>query len=326
MRTINESNQKAKEMCSSGYRYLYGGKGQAYTSSLVYSLHNLYPSYVPLEEALKDADKGYTAIDCSGFVCDVLGISNMGSAQLRSTAVVRFPVSRSNARPGMAIWRSGHVAYVGDGLKIYEAASTKADMRISSWDDRAGAFSELLIVKGSTLAMEPEDDNPTPSANPYPVPTRVIKYIPGNLMTGDDVRWVQWELREAGYDIDIDGKFGRLSHVALLAFQASCKITVDGKCGPATRSCLIADKQTSEKEENPYPVPARVIKYTPGNLMTGDDVRWVQWELRAAGYDIDIDGKFGPASDRALRAYQAQHGLEADGKCGPATRACMQAA
>ena len=43
-----------------------------------------------------------------------------------------------------------------------------------------------------------------------------------------------------------------------------------------------------------------------------------------AGYDIEIDGSFGPLSDQALRAYQAQYGLEIDGKCGPATRACMQ--
>lgn len=74
---------------------------------------------------------------------------------------------------------------------------------------------------------------------------------------------------------------------------------------------------------NPYQVPGRTIKYVRFGLMKGDDVRWVQWELVQAGYDIEIDGKFGPASDRALKAYQAQHGLGVDGKCGPATRSCM---
>ena len=35
MSTIEESNQRAKEMCSGDYRYLYGVKGQPYTSDLV---------------------------------------------------------------------------------------------------------------------------------------------------------------------------------------------------------------------------------------------------------------------------------------------------
>lgn len=83
---------------------------------------------------------------------------------------------------------------------------------------------------------------------------------------------------------------------------------------------------TAEKFVNPYPVPTRVIRYIQGNIMTGDDVKWVQWELVQAGYNIEIDGKFGPASDAALRTYQETRGLEVDGKCGPATRESIMAA
>ena len=237
--SITTSNNMAKSMCTSGYRYLYGGKGQAYTTSLVNQLAAAYPGVFTAStkaEALKDADKGYKAIDCSGFVCEVLGISHMGSAQLRSTAEKRLPVSRANAKPGMAIWRSGHIAYIGEDLKIYEAASTKTDMRISTFENRAGAFTELLVVKGSALAAGEIQEK---AVNPYPVPTRTIKYVGVPVMTGDDVRWVQWELREAGYDIELDGKFGPASDKALKAFQASCKIAVDGKCGPDTRKNLI---------------------------------------------------------------------------------------
>ncbi len=321
MRTIAESNQRAKDMCANGYRYLYGGKGQDYTTGLVNSLHSMYPSHVPLEEALKDADKGYKAIDCSGFLCDVLGIGNMGSAQIRSTAVKRLSVSKANAREGMAIWKSGHVAYVGEGLKIYEASSTKTDMRVSSWEERAGAFTELLIVKGSALA---ESDDPAKGANPYPIPTRTIKYVAGNTMKGDDVRWVQLELVEAGYNIEIDGSFGPASNEALLAFQASCKISVDGKCGPDTRQHLIANGPVGMAVVNPYPMPTRTIYYVPGGTMKGDDVRWVQFALVQSGASIEIDGSFGPASNKALLAYQEANGLEVDGRCGPATRQSLQ--
>ena len=80
----------------------------------------------------------------------------------------------------------------------------------------------------------------------------------------------------------------------------------------------------SLKKSNPYPVPLRTVRYT-NPTMTGQDVRWVQWELTGAGYDIEIDGRFGPKSNRALRAFQGAYGLDVDGRCGPATRACMLA-
>lgn len=80
---------------------------------------------------------------------------------------------------------------------------------------------------------------------------------------------------------------------------------------------------TSTSNPNPYPMPCRTIKYTKPT-MTGDDVKWVQWRLVKDGYDIEVDGRFGPKSNRALLAFQEAHGLEVDGKCGPATKACMQ--
>ena len=128
-------------------------------------------------------------------------------------------------------------------------------------ENRAGAFTELLIVKGSALA----DGNSTNAkpANPYPEPARTIKYIKGlPVMTGDDVRWVQWELREAGYDIEIDGKFGPASDCALRAFQMSCKITVDGMCGPDTRNHL------AEEESNPANAGAVPVNVHPNDSTT----------------------------------------------------------
>ena len=86
-----------------------------------------------------------------------------------------------------------------------------------------------------------------------------------------------------------------------------------------------ASKATAEKELNPYPVPTRTIYYRKPIVLKGDDVKWVQWHLVQAGYDIEIDGKFGPASNKALRDYQSKHGLAVDGRCGPATRANMMA-
>lgn len=56
----------------------------------------------------------------------------------------------------------------------------------------------------------------------------------------------------------------------------------------------------------------------------GDNVRWVQWMLKKAGYTLSIDGSYGPKTRAAVRAFQANHSLEPDGIAGPKTRAALK--
>ncbi len=54
----------------------------------------------------------------------------------------------------------------------------------------------------------------------------------------------------------------------------------------------------------------------------GDEVKALQALLIGYGYscgDSGVDGSFGGATDKAVRAYQKDHGLEVDGSVGPAT-------
>ena len=179
--SVKKSNKLAKEICNGGYRYLYGAKGENYTTALVNKFASLYPSvFTPSLKslALKDADKGYKGIDCSGFVCKVLGVPAMGSSQMKNTAVKSYAVSKANAKPGMALWRNGHIAYVGDNLRIYEAKSTAQDMCISTWESRASAFTALIIVKGSALAngsTASSSQNKTPTTSQSSSGNSVIK-------------------------------------------------------------------------------------------------------------------------------------------------------
>ena len=55
------------------------------------------------------------------------------------------------------------------------------------------------------------------------------------------------------------------------------------------------------------------------NGAKGNAVTRLQRALARAGYKVAADGDFGPATDRAVRAFQAAHGLAADGIAGPAT-------
>ena len=68
-----------------------------------------------------------------------------------------------------------------------------------------------------------------------------------------------------------------------------------------------------------YPVPTRSLFYT-SPVKTGDDVRWVQAVLVKLGYNIAIDGSFGPATRDAVKAFQKAQGLTQDGSCGEITR------
>lgn len=60
----------------------------------------------------------------------------------------------------------------------------------------------------------------------------------------------------------------------------------------------------------------------------GAHVRVLQALLIGNGYSVGssgVDGSFGPATDKAVRAYQKANGLTVDGSCGPATWAKLLA-
>lgn len=51
----------------------------------------------------------------------------------------------------------------------------------------------------------------------------------------------------------------------------------------------------------------------------GDAVKAMQILLSGYGISCDPDGSFGPATDKAVRAFQEKNGLSVDGVCGPKT-------
>jgi hypothetical protein len=65
----------------------------------------------------------------------------------------------------------------------------------------------------------------------------------------------------------------------------------------------------------PPPFPGRIITQPPP--MIGTDVRTWQTQMKKRGWTIEMDGKFGPASERVLRAFQEEKGIVVDGELGP---------
>lgn len=98
---------------------------------------------------------------------------------------------------------------------------------------------------------------------------------------------------------------------AVRSFQQERGITVDGIVGPQTFRRL---------EEARWQLGDRVLSYTPGHVMSGDDVTELQRRLSELGFAAGRqDGLFGPQTDTALREFQAGVGVTSDGTCGPDT-------
>lgn len=91
-----------------------------------------------------------------------------------------------------------------------------------------------------------------------------------------------------------------------------------GYCNPAYSGSVTPPVDNTNPDN--YTVPARDIYYSSSNVMTGSDVSWIQAVLYQLGYNISIDGSFGPASKSVVQQFQSDYGLDVDGSVGPATR------
>lgn len=102
---------------------------------------------------------------------------------------------------------------------------------------------------------------------------------------------------------------------AVRSFQQERGLTVDGVVGEQTFRRL---------EEARWALGDRVLSYSPGHLVTGDDVLALQQRLSGLGFDLGrTDGVFGVRTDTALREFQRSVGVDADGTCGPSTFRAM---
>jgi N-acetylmuramoyl-L-alanine amidase len=68
---------------------------------------------------------------------------------------------------------------------------------------------------------------------------RILFYVPGRLLAGDDVAALQQRLLDMGFDCGrVDGLFGVETDEALRDFQRNTGLVADGTCGPATFKAL----------------------------------------------------------------------------------------
>jgi N-acetylmuramoyl-L-alanine amidase len=95
------------------------------------------------------------------------------------------------------------------------------------------------------------------------------------------------------------------------AFQQDRGLLADGVVGRQTAIVLDAAR---------WRLGDRILLFTPGHPMRGDDVAALQERLVVLGVHAGpVDGVFGPVTEGSLRELQRGLGLRPDGICGPAT-------
>ena len=128
-----------------------------------------------------------------------------------------------------------------------------------------------------------------------------------------------------------DSKKPVISH-ELWAWQYSSSGIVSGISGNVDLNVCYGNVAVSKPTPTPTPIP--MVKKTnpyvePKALlkkgMKSDSVKWLQWELVQAGFNIAIDGDFGPATEKAVKSFQKLYNLKIDGIVGGMTRSMLKA-
>ena len=237
-----------------GMPYFYGAKIShgILTEAFMQRLHEKLPDLVTsdyMEQARRQGQVGKVNIDCSGLIGAYLGVE-LSSAQMYAVTEQRIYSKIHEIYAwipkGTVLWKSGHVGvFLGRRDSEYWCVEAKGinDGTICS-NVRDNAWQCGLLFPGVSYDWNLREDDRIPEnlvvtrkgENPYLRPCawvmqseKAVQYPAVKKITyGEGVRWLQWELCEAGYPVSVDGIFGTKTQNALQKFQMSCELHPDG--------------------------------------------------------------------------------------------------
>ncbi|MEM6424283.1 MAG: peptidoglycan-binding protein [Cyanobacteria bacterium P01_D01_bin.128] len=143
------------------------------------------------------------------------------------------------------------------------------------------------------------------------------------LSSPNQVRYLQKRLNQHGFDTPIDGVFSDQTKQALAQFQAIHGLKAGGSTLDAETLALL------QGDNQPPPTPQAEPASSRALLRQGSQgavVRQLQQLLIYQGYILQIDGYYGPETQRAVTEFQILHNLSADGVAGPETIRSLLAA
>jgi peptidoglycan hydrolase-like protein with peptidoglycan-binding domain len=144
---------------------------------------------------------------------------------------------------------------------------------------------------------------PTPTVKPTAAPTPVVLK---DGSTSKTVVSLEVRLIELGYHLALaDDRYTSLTSSSIKAFQKRAGLGITGIADLTTQQRLAAST-----------APRTSQSYRRGSY--GDAVKRIQQRLIALGHlGGQADGRFGPVTETAARAFQKKYGLAVDGVIGP---------
>lgn len=237
-----------------GMPYFYGAKisyGRL-TEDFMQELHKRLPDLVTddyMEQARWQGQVGKVNTDCSGLIGAYLGVE-LSSAQLYAVAEQRFLPNMHEIYAwipiGTVLWKTGHVGvFLGRRDREYWCVEAKgindgtvcSNVRDNDWQCGLlfpGVSYDWNLPEADRIPEKPvvtrKGENPYLRPCAWVMqPEKAAQYPAVKKITyGEGVRWLQWELCEAGYPVSVDGIFGSETKKALQKFQISCELHPDG--------------------------------------------------------------------------------------------------
>lgn len=129
----------------------------------------------------------------------------------------------------------------------------------------------------------------------------------------DDIR-----ILAARAQVALNQKLGRESSEDLVVVSRQSLSSSDDerRSGPAL-TLMGRDDSMTEVERPAAVFGGRALAHIPQQLMRGNDILELQRQLKRLGYQVGpLDGSFGPTTERAVRAFQADYEVTNDGVVG----------
>ncbi len=137
-----------------------------------------------------------------------------------------------------------------------------------------------------------------------------------------EVELLQWTLNDYGLKTEVDGIFGAETDRNVRQYQQKKGLVVDGIVGMYTWVAIYAEHQ-QPSDDNELPARLKNLmaiapehQYTLRQGSQRIEVELLQWTLNDYGLKTEVDGIFGPETNRNVRQYQADKGLKVDGVVG----------
>jgi len=129
---------------------------------------------------------------------------------------------------------------------------------------------------------------------------------------GTDVKKLQQNLKDLGYNISVDGVYGKDTKAIVEKFQKEHGLATDGVAGKNTWEAI------AEEKKNINNAPKNTNKLLKVGSK-GENVKKLQQDLKDLGYDISVDGVYGGGTKAIVEKFQKEHGLSIDGVVGTDT-------